>query len=252
LARAFWVAVWASTAGVVLLYRVLLPLWRTLYHRLRVVEVRQESPDVISVICAGRRLERLPIVGGQFLQWRFLTSHLWWQSHPYSVSALPRPPFIRITIKANGDFSESVARLPAGTRVAIEGPYGVVTKHSRGGDKVLLVAAGVGVTPMRALLEDLPGDVDVVVVVRATTPEEVIFQDEMTPLVKARGGRLHVLVGSRQRVRLDTRTLRDLVPDIRQRDVYICGPEGFTDRIVDVSRRLGVRVDRIHSESFAF
>jgi predicted ferric reductase len=252
LARAFWVAVWASTAGVVLLYRVLLPLWRTLYHRLRVVEVRQESPDVISVICAGRRLERLPIVGGQFLQWRFLTSHLWWQSHPYSVSALPRPPFIRITIKANGDFSESVARLPAGTRVAIEGPYGVVTKHSRGGDKVLLVAAGVGVTPMRALLEDLPGDVDVVVVVRATTPEEVIFQDEMTPLVKARGGRLHVLVGSRQRVRLDTRALRDLVPDIRQRDVYICGPEGFTDRIVDVSRRLGVRVDRIHSESFAF
>ena len=252
LARAFWVLVWGSTAGVVLVWRVGLPLWRTVHHRLRVVEVRREAQDVVSVICAGRHLERLPVVGGQFLQWRFLTGQLWWQAHPYSLSAMPRPPFVRVTIKARGDFSESVASLRAGTRVAIEGPYGVVTKHSRSGDKVLLVAAGVGVTPLRALLEDLPPAVDVVVVLRAPLHEEVLFQDEIAPLVKARGGRLHVLVGSRHRVRVDSRLLRDLVPDVSKRDVYVCGPEGFTDRVVDAARRLGVRADRIHSESFAF
>jgi predicted ferric reductase len=252
LARLFWVTVWASTAGVVLVSRVGLPVWRSLYHRLRVVEVRQENPGVMSVICAGRHLERLPVVGGQFFQWRFLTGELWWQAHPYSVSALPRPPFIRVTIKALGDSSESVANLPAGTRVAIEGPYGVVTKHSRRTDRVLLVAAGVGITPLRALLEDLPASVDVVVLLRAPTPEEVIFHHEIVPLVNARGGRLHVLVGNRDTVRLDARLLRELVPDVRRRDVYICGPEGFTDQIVDAVHRLGVRVDRIHKESFAF
>ena len=252
LARLFWIVIWASTAGVVLVYRLGLPLWRTVYHRLRVAEVREEGPGVVSVICAGRHLERLPIVGGQFLQWRFLHSDLWWQAHPYSISALPRPPFLRVTVKALGDFSKSVANIPVGTRVAIEGPYGAVTAHSRCGDKVLLVAAGVGVTPMRAILEDLPAAVDVVVMLRAPTREDVIFHHEIAPLVQARGGRLHVLVGNRHQVRLDSRLLGKLVPDVGTRDVYVCGPDGFTNRIVVAARRLGVSSDRIHSESFAF
>ncbi len=252
LARLFWVVVWASTAGVVLVYRVGLPLWRSAYHRLRVAEVRQEGPGVVSVICAGRHLERLPVAGGQFLQWRFLHKDLWWQAHPYSISALPRPPLLRVTVKALGDFSESLARLPVGTRVAIEGPYGVVTAHARTADKVLLVAAGVGVTPMRAILEDLPKGVDAVVVLRAPTREDVILHAEMEELVSERAGRLHLLVGSRHQVRLDHRLLGRLVPDIAQRDVYVCGPEGFTDRILGAARRLGVGAGAIHTESFAF
>ena len=107
-------------------------------------------------------------------------------------------------------------------------------------------------TPMRAILEDLPDEVDVVVVLRAPTPEEVIFHREIAPLVKARGGPLHVLVGSRQKVRLDVRHLAKLVPDIAARDLYVCGPDGFTDRIATAARRLGVNRDRFHSESFAF
>jgi predicted ferric reductase len=252
LARLFWVVVWASTAGVVLVYRVGLPLWRSAYHRLRVAEVREEGPGVVSVICAGRHLERLPVSGGQFLQWRFLHEDLWWQAHPFSISALPRPPFLRVTVKALGDFSGSLARLPVGTRVAIEGPYGVVTAHARTTDKVLLVAAGVGVTPMRAILEDLPAGVDVVVVLRAPTRQDVIFHAEMEELVCERGGRLHILVGSRHKLRLDHRLIGRLVPDIAGRDVYVCGPEGFTNRILAAAQRLGVGADAIHSESFAF
>jgi len=80
----------------------------------------------------------------------------------------------------------------------------------------------------------------------------VIFQNEIAPLVGALGGRLHVLVGSRQRVGLNSRLLLELVPDIESRDMYICGPQGFTDDLVDAARNLGVPVDRIHTESFAF
>ena len=44
---------------------------------------------MVSVILTGRHLDRLPVSGGQFLLWRFLTPRLWWQAHPYSMSALP-------------------------------------------------------------------------------------------------------------------------------------------------------------------
>ena len=99
LARGLWIAIWASTAGLVLAFRIGQPAWRSLRYQLRVVEVRDEAPGVISVICRGRDLDRLPVSGGQFFLWRFLARDLWWQAHPYSLSALPQPPYLRVTVE---------------------------------------------------------------------------------------------------------------------------------------------------------
>ena len=196
LARAVWTLLWAATAGTVLVARVGLPVWRTIRHRLRVVEVREEGPGVVSVICSGRKLDRLAVSGGQFFQWRFLVRELWWQAHPYSLSALPRPPYLRVTVKGLGDQSHAVARIPKGTRVAIEGPYGLFTDHARRHARVLLVAAGVGITPIRALLEDLPPHVDVAVILRGTRPDDLILRDEVAALVNQRPKAvLHEVVG---------------------------------------------------------
>ncbi len=251
LARLWWTAIWVATAGIVVVYRVLLPLWRSMYHRLRVVAVYDEGPGVVSVVVEGKHLEHLPVDGGQFLQWRFLRRGLWWQAHPYSLSAMPRPPHLRITVKALGDHSGHLARIRPGTRVAIEGPYGTFTKHARSGNRVVLVGAGVGVTPLRALIEDLPDDVHVVALLRASNHHETVLADEMRVLLERRDGRFHALVGSRSAVRLDPVTLRQLVPDLADRDVYICGPHGFTRQVVRAARALGVESDRIHTEAFA-
>ncbi|HLI16392.1 MAG TPA: ferredoxin reductase family protein [Acidimicrobiales bacterium] len=252
LARWVWSLAWAATAGVALAYRVGLPLWRSLYHRLRVVGVQAEAPGVVSIVCAGRHLERLKVEGGQFFLWRFLARGLWWQAHPYSLSALPRPPYLRVTVRALGDHSRSLATLAPGTPVAIEGPYGVFTGERRVGERVLLVGAGVGVTPLRAILEDLPPTVDVVVLLRATRREDLPLHEELSRLVEARRGALHEVIGPRQAVRLDAREIRRLVPDVVQRDVYLCGPEPLVGRLEKALHRLGVREDRVHRERFAF
>ena len=252
LTRAIWIAVWAATAGVVLVFRVLAPLARNLFYRLRVVAVTEVAPGVFSVVCAGRRLTRLAVSGGQYFQWRFLTKDLWWHAHPYSLSALPRPPFLRLTVKALGDQSRAVARLRPGTRVFIEGPYGAFTHHASTSDQVVLIGGGVGITPIRALLEDLPAAVDVTVIVRASNANDVVHHDELAALVERRGGQLHVVIGSRLQARLDARTLRNLAPGIRRSDVYVCGPEGFTHAVVSAAVSLGVDRQRIHEEVFSF
>jgi predicted ferric reductase len=252
LARAIWATAWASTAGLVIVYRFALPVARNLRHQLRIERVAEEAPGVYSVICRGRRLDRLAVSGGQFFQWRFLTRDLWWQAHPYSLSALPRPPLMRVTIKALGDHSRTIAQLKPGTRVLIEGPYGAFTHHAQSTGRVALIAAGVGITPLRAMLEDLPAYVDVAVIVRASAPEDLVHRDEVATLVERRGGQAYAVVGPRRTARLDARSLGRLVPDLAQRDVYVCGPTGFSESILSAALALGVPRDRIHHEAFAF
>jgi predicted ferric reductase len=91
LTRLLWGLLWLATAGLVIAYRFGLPIVRSLRHRLEVVEVREEAPGVVSVICEGRRLDRLAVSGGQFFEWRFLAPGMWWQAHPFSLSARPDP-----------------------------------------------------------------------------------------------------------------------------------------------------------------
>jgi predicted ferric reductase len=252
LTRAVWITVWAAAAAMVVVFRVLVPVVRSLRHQLRVVAVTKEAPGVVSVICSGRQISWLAVSGGQFFQWRFMTRELWWHSHPYSLSALPRAPYVRVTAKGIGDQSRALAHLKPGTRVFIEGPYGAFTRHARRSDRVALIGAGVGITPLRALLEDLPPSVNVVVVVRASRPEDIVHRQEIAELVRRRKGEFHEVVGPRHQVRLGASTLRQLIPDIARRDVYVCGPEGFNQLVVSAASRLGVPTGSVHEERFSF
>lgn len=249
LTRLVWGALWVATAGSVLAYRIGLPVLRTLRHRLEVVEVRPEGPGVVSVVCRGRHLDRLRVSGGQFFEWRFLTPSMAWQAHPFSLSALPRPPFLRLTVKGVGDFTKDVARLRPGTRIAIEGPYGAFTAHQRERQKAVLIAGGIGVTAVRSLLEDLPRGTDPVVILRASSEEDLVLTSEVAELVRQRKGQLHELVGPRSLVSL--KGLLELVPDLRQRDVFVAGPEEFVHHVAAIMTRLGVPATSLHYDVYA-
>ena len=252
LTRAYWIAIWSLTAGLVLVSRFIWPLMKNFRYQLRVADVSEEAPGVYSLTISGKHLSRLAVSGGQFFQWRFVAKDLLWHSHPYSLSALPRPPFLRVTVKGLGEQSKAVARLKPGTRVFIEGPYGTFTRHARTQSRVALIGAGVGITPIRALLEDLPKNIEVSVVIRASSAADIVHRDEVEALVQIRGGEFHELVGSRKDVTIDADSMRRLIPSIAESDVYVCGPNGFTDRGVAAALRLGVDPKRIHHEAFSF
>ncbi len=258
MARLYWIGLYVITAALVLVFRVGQPLAITLRHRFAVANVVQEAPGIVSIYVTGRDLDRLASRAGQFFNLRFLTKDGWYRAHPFSMSAAPNGRFLRFTVKSLGDWSAALLRLEPGTRLLLEGPYGVLTGARRSRQKVLLLAGGVGITPLRALLEALPARPgDLALIYRAPRPEEVVFRQELDRIAAVRGATIHYLVGHRgaagvPREPLAPNQLLALVPDVADRDVYVCGPVRMMDEAIDSLHALGVRRAQIHLERFAY
>jgi predicted ferric reductase len=204
----------------------------------------------------GRRLDQLTAQAGQYFLWRFLAGDGWWRAHPFSLSAAPNDQYLRLTVKASGDGTSVIQRLPTGTRVFVEGPYGAFTADTRTQPGVLLIAGGIGIAPLLALLEEMPAVHGAITLIyRASRWEDVVFAAELEALLKARGGRVHYLIGRRAelgRDPLDARHLQRNVPDIAQREIYVCGPEGMIDAVKRSLHQLRVPGSQIHEERFAY
>ncbi len=259
-ATVYWWTLWVAALAAVLLWRVALPLGRSLRQGLRVTSVVRESPDVVSVYLTGRRLDRLPVRAGQFVNVRFLDGPGMTRANPFSFSADPGRG-LRITAKALGDGSARLAQLRPGTRVLFEGPYGRLSSRARSGRKVLLIGAGVGITPLRALAEGLdyaPGEATLLY--RFT--DQPLFVREFDDLVATRGLQLVYLPGRRSSPEsvlgpsvwgVDEPTaLKFWVPDLADRDVFLCGPAAWTTGVESLVVAAGAARDRIHTESFGW
>ena len=231
-----------------------MPVVRSLRHGLRVESVVQESPGVYSVIMKGRNLAKLGAEGGQFFEWRFLTRGHFLVAHPYSLSAAPTANYIRITVKGLGDHSRSLAQMPAGTRVLLEGPYGVFRAGQARKKRVVLIGGGIGVTPVRALLDEFKNSVPIDFIYRASRIEDLALKGELDQIASESDGliKIHYMVGSRREHPMDASHLLSVVPKVRESDIYICGPKPLVAAVVDAARELGMSADQVHHEEFEF
>jgi predicted ferric reductase len=264
IARLYWWSAYGVALGAIVLYRLALPVWRTLRYGLTVREVTREAPGVVTVLLGGRGLHRMPVRAGQYFVFRFLDGPGWSRGNPYSLSASPAPDRLRVTAKAAGDGSSRLARLRPGTRVAVEGPYGRLTAERRVTDRVAMFACGIGITPLRALLEELeyrPGEA--VLVYRARSEADLVFRDELEQLARRRGITVHYVLGPRMRKRSswlpesarswsDVDAMWDFVPGIPQYDVYVCGPDRWMDAVCAAALEVGLPANQLHQERFSW
>jgi predicted ferric reductase len=257
IARWYWIALYAAVGLCLLAFRIGHPMRMSLRHQLRLTQIVPEAPGVVSLYVTGRELEQLQARAGQYFRWRFLTRDGWWRTHPFSLSAPLNDRFLRLTVKGVGNDSRGLQGLHAGTRVAVEGPYGLFTAKRQRRSKVLLVAGGIGITPLRALIEEIPPKKDAITLIyRASSWEDVVFRDELEKLIRDRRGSIHYLIGQRGTPELpddplSEQTLRRLVPDVASRDVFVCGPASMMERMQGILRASGVPDQQIHFERFA-
>jgi predicted ferric reductase len=262
-ARWYWIGMFAAAIFAILAFRFFLPVFASFEHQLVVTKVRYEANDVVSIEMQGRNLPALDVEGGQFFQWRFLAKGLWWHQHPFSVSAAPTADTLRITIRALGRGTTALMNVKPGTRVMIEGPYGIFSDASRTAANLTLVGIGIGIAPIRALLEAtdiVPGRATVIL--RGHTPSQLYLLREIQVLCQERGAKLITLVGSRTQNRLGEtewmpashrgNRLRDLVPYVADSDVYVCGPQAASDLVVADALACGTPANSIHNERFAW
>jgi predicted ferric reductase len=266
IATAYWWGLYAVAVGAVLIYRVAIPLGTSWRQRLSVSHVVKEAPGVVSIYVTGRRLARLRVAPGQFFVWRFRTGAGWTRGHPLSLSATPTSGVLRITTATRGDDGDRLARMAPGTRVLIEGPYGRLTPDMRTRRGLVVIGSGLGITPLVALLQHAaaaknPGPITLVR--RLSSAEHRPLQRDIDHLVDSGAVQVLDLIGPRSRIGTPwlprdlghipgTEALRLLVPDLIDRDVYVCGTAPWVDAVTADLTAAGVPDDALHIERFSW
>ncbi|RFA07919.1 oxidoreductase [Subtercola boreus] len=260
LQRVYWIGLYILAFGSIAVFRFAVPIVRSARHDITVSAVETIAPGVVSIHLAGRDLERLQTAGGQYAIWRFWSAKTWWHAHPISFSAVPTRTSARITVRDLGRGSSAISRVRPGTRVSIEGPYGIFTDDVRAAPRIAVVAAGIGITPVRSLLEGStlrPGEATVLL--RATDASQQYLWQEVGALPSMQGSAVYSMVGPRppglatwMSAEALSRgvTLSSAFPHLLGSDLYVCGPQSWADLVIRDARAAGLPEKQIHVERF--
>ena len=221
-------------------------------HPMHIAATRRLNDNTTEIRLAGGRLHKMVGDAGQFVIVRPLAKGLWWQAHPFSLSAAPTTDGLKISVKSLGDASTSIGKLPRGTRVAVEGPFGAFTPRTISDRKVLFIVGGIGVAPVKAMLERLDRRHQPIILYRASRHDDLVYANELRGMARELGGELMTLVGPTATLAtkdpLSGKVLRKAIPDLGERVALLCGPERLLWAGRAGLREAGVATDDIHFE----
>lgn len=248
----YWYVLNFTVFGLVLVYRFIRPLYNAHKYRFRVDRIVRENSSITSVYISGRNLESFKVEAGQYAHMTFLAKGLWF-THPFSFSAAPNGKYLRLSIKAVGDFTAQVPHIPEGIRVIIDGPFGVFTERKAQTDKFLFIAGGIGITPIYSMMESMASrNKDMILLYGNRTPDETVFLKELSHFAKVIPVYSHASITDQESGYIDREKIERLVPDVMTRDIYICGPKPMMKGVIKILQELGVPRKHLHYERFGY
>ncbi len=251
----YWLGTYVFAAGHIAWFRFGKPLYNFWRQDFTITKVEDLGPAT-SIYISGKNLTEFKRRSGQFMIFRFFQRGFWYEAHPFSLSWGANNDQLRLTAKKLGDFTSKLPLLQAGTKVLIDGPHGVFTSQKITQKKVLLIAGGIGITPLRSLTEELAGTTELTLIYSARTKADAVLLDELKTIQSSRSFKL-VEIYADERIagaeygRLDQAALARLIPDLKDRDVFLCGPPPMMSALKQALRNLGLPKKQLHWERFA-
>jgi predicted ferric reductase len=257
-AKGYWYAVYGFVTLNLLIWRFTIPVINVFRYDFRIDRVVRETPTTTSLYIRGRHFNALKAKPGQFVFIRLLSAHFFRQEHPFSLSSVISDTELRLTVREVGDYTSDIKNVRPGTRVAVSGPFGRFTDSVAKTQKRLFVAGGVGITPIRGMIEAaVEAKRDAVFFYANRNIDDVVFDKEITQLEKWGLTTFRVFsdppkgAGTHIGGYVSAELIAELTPDFKDRDIYICGPPPMMASIVTGLTNAGVPPEQLHYEVFS-
>ena len=242
----------------------------------RCVQVIQETPDVKTFRFVAEPECRFDFKPGQFVSLKLPITHPQTGqpvTRAYSISSSPsRPHTLDITVKRVGAAGPDLPpglvsnwlhdTLEPGMTLSMQGPYGDFNCIDHSADKLLLISAGSGITPMMSMAQwasDRAANIDITFIHLARTAQDLIFRQRLA-LLAAQHPNFNLAFSLTQstpsvpwagyRGRLNPHLLTAICPDFATRTVFVCGPAGFMDATRSLLSQVGFPMENYFEESF--
>ena len=260
--RALWIGLTIFWIGLLLYVRIAKPLFM-LRRPYRVSEVRKERADTSTLVMRPDGHPGFRFTPGQFAWLTVWGTPFKITAHPFSFSssAAVTDGHVEMTIRNLGDFTSEIHKVPVGKRVYIDGPYGAFT-IGHPADMHVLIAGGIGITPMMSMIRTLADRRDprpIVLLYGNEDWESITFREDLEAL-KARLDLtvVHVLAnpspdwtGERGFINADV-FKRHLPQPYADHEYFICGPNVMMDAIEKALGEMHVPLSKYHSERYSF
>ena len=262
--RALWLALLAAYAGLFVCVKVVKPL-RLRANRFTVAAVEQLNHNVWTVALTGQPGRVFRHLPGQFAFLKLHGRGLPAEEHPFTISSAPSPDGgqISFTIKASGDFTARIGDFRAGDWATVDGPYGLFSHLVRAprAEPLLMIAGGIGITPMLSMLRHMAGagdDRPVTLIWGNRREEDIVCRRELDAMAAGQVNlRIHHVLSRQENWPgatgfVDAPLLRRLLTaDELRRQVLLCGPPAMMALVGRALRSMGAARRRIHTERFA-
>jgi predicted ferric reductase len=261
--RALWIGLTLFWIGLLMYVRIVKP-FVMLRRPYRVVEVRKERGDTCTLVMQPDGHAGFRFSPGQFGWLTLWASPFRITGHPFSLSssAAVEDGRVEMTIRNLGDFTARIPEVPVGERVYLDGPYGAFTIDRNPADMHVLIAGGVGITPMMSIIRTLADRGDrrpVTLLYGSKDWESITFREELEAQQKRLDLTIvHVLAHppahwTGEKGFIDAALLkRHLPPPYADHEYFICGPDPMMDAIEQALRELDVPLAKYHSERYSF
>ena len=260
--RGLWIALTVFWIGLLLYVRIIKPMF-VLRRPYRVAEVRKERGDSWTLLMKPDGHSGFRFRPGQFGWLTVYGSPFKITSHPFSFSssAATADGSVAMTIRNLGDFTSRIHEVPVGRRVYIDGPYGAFTIGNPA-DMHVLIAGGVGITPMLSMISTLADQGDkrpLLLLYGSKSWDEITFREELEALQARINLKIvHVLESPPEGWTGDCGFIdadllrRHLPPGYEDHEYFICGPGVMMDAIEEALGQLKVPIAKYHSERYSF